>query len=433
MARASLPATAVIALLAVATPAATWAKHAPSRDWAYALAIQPDGKLVAAGRSVGGGWRFALARYTTSGRLDPSFGKGGRAFGFAGRRSYASALAIQRDGRIVAAGQAYVGPEEDVAVVRYTSRGHRDSTFGRDGRVLTDFSRATHTYDYARGLALQRDGKLVLACDSVSSSVETGRRVLARYTTRGRLDRGFGEKGTVLGRTGPYEGVGGVAIQRDGKIVAAGSGRVGFALARYTTQGRPDRSFGQGGTVSTRLGSASGARAVAIQADGKIIAVGTVGGDFGIARYTAAGRLDRSFGNGGKVATNIGFVTAGRYPSEDRVSAFAIQADGKLVVAGSSDALGKYGEKGCCVQDFALVRYTVDGGLDPNFGDGGKVLTHFTGNSYAEGLVIQADRKIVAAGGGDGYFVLARYTESGKLDPTFGRGGKVQTTLRPGA
>src|SRR5919201_3167837 len=130
MARVSLLATAVNVLIALAAPTSATRMNR-SRDWAYALAIQPDGKLVAAGRSVSGGWRFALARYTTRGKLDPSFGKGGRAFGFAGRRSYASALAIQRDGRIVAAGQAYVGPEEDVAVVRYTSRGHRDSTFGR--------------------------------------------------------------------------------------------------------------------------------------------------------------------------------------------------------------------------------------------------------------------------------------------------------------
>jgi uncharacterized delta-60 repeat protein len=432
MARASLPATAVIALLAVATPAATWAKHAPSRDWAYALAIQPDGKLVAAGRSVGGGWRFALARYTTGGRLDPTFGKGGKAFGFAGRRSYASALAIQRDGRIVAAGRAYAGPEEVVAVFRYTSRGRIDSSFGHGGRALTDFTPTTHSYDMTRALALQRDGKLVVAADSVSSNVDSSRRALVRYTARGRHDRSFGGDGTVLGRAGPYEGVGGVAIQRDGKIVVAGSGRVGFALTRYTTRGRLDRGFGEGGTVSTKLGSFSVGRAVAIQPDGKIVVVGEAGGDdFGIARYTAAGRLDRSFGDRGKAVTNLGFVTVGRYPSQDRALAVAIQADGKLVVAGSSDALGREGEKGCCQQDFALVRYTVDGRLDPSFGDGGKVLTQFVGLSYAEGVVIQPDGKIVAAGGGAGYFVLARYTPAGKLDPTFGRGGKVQTTLRP--
>jgi uncharacterized delta-60 repeat protein len=298
--------------------------------------------------------------------------------------------------------------------------------------VATDLSPTTKTYDLARGLALQRDGKPVLAGESVSSSFGSSRRVLVRYSARGRLDRTFGEDGKVLGRAGPYEGAGGVAIQRDGKIVAGGSGRNGFFLARYTARGRIDSSFGQGGTVSTRLGSLSGAGVVVIQPDAKIVAVGSVGGDFAIARYTPAGKLDRSFGSGGKVVTNIGFITvSGTYPSEDRARAAAIQADGRLVVAGSSDALDVPGEKGCCLQDFALVRYTVDGRLDASFGDGGKVLTHFVGNSYAGGVVIQRDGKIVAAGGGAGYFVLARYTTDGKLDPTFGHGGKIRTTLRP--
>src|SRR5919197_5490936 len=109
MARASLLAAAAVAVFALAAPAASRQAERRAkltRDWAYALAIQPDGKLVAAGRSVGGGWRFALARYTTRGKLDPSFGRGGKAFTFVGRRSYATPLVIRRDGRIVATGEA---------------------------------------------------------------------------------------------------------------------------------------------------------------------------------------------------------------------------------------------------------------------------------------------------------------------------------------
>jgi uncharacterized delta-60 repeat protein len=433
MARAGLLATAVTALIALAAPTAA-TRTSRSRDWAYALAIQPDGKLVAAGRSVGGGWGFGLARYTTRGKLDPSFGQGGEAFTVFGGIGSASTLAIQRDGRIVAAGQTYVGPEQDVVVVRYTSRGRLDTSFGRGGKVLTDFSPSTKTYDYARALVLQRDSKLVVAGDSVSFSLNSGRRALARYTPRGRLDRSFGKNGKVLSRAGASGGAADAAIQQDGKIVTAGSGPAGFVLARYTPQGRLDRSFGRGGTVSTKLRSFSDAAAVAIQRDGKIVVVGAADLDFEIARYTVAGKLDRSFGNGGKVLTNIGFVTqpgGGRYSSDDHALSAAIQADGKLVVAGSSDALSLVGEKGCCLQDFALVRYTADGSVDRSFGNGGKVLTAFGGDSYAEGVVIQPDGKIVAAGGGAGRFVLARYTDGGKLDPTFGRGGKVKTTLRP--
>src|SRR5919202_1999111 len=196
MARVSLSATAVIVVLVLATPAATSATRAPSRDWAYALAIQ-------------------------------------------------------RDGKIVAAGQAYVGPEQDVAVVRYTSRGRLYASFGRRGTALTDFSPTTKTYDQTRALAVQRDGKLLLAGGSASFSLSSGRRLLVRYTARGRLDRSFGENGTVSSRAGPSVGAGGVAIQRDGKIVIAGSVGDGFAVTRYTPRGR----LGRGGTVSTKLAS----------------------------------------------------------------------------------------------------------------------------------------------------------------------------------
>jgi uncharacterized delta-60 repeat protein len=235
----------------------------------------------------------------------------------------------------------------------------------------------------------------------------------------------------VLSRAEPSEGAGGVSIQRDGKIVAVGSEHEGFLVARYTARGRLDRSFGRNGTASTKLASFSVGNAVAIQPDGEIVVVGDAALDFGITRYTAAGKLDRSFGDGGKVVTNIGLSKesdGSMYPSDDHAVAVAIQRDGKLVVAGSSNALGPPD-----VRNFALVRYTGDGRLDPSFGNGGKVLTHFVRSSYPEGIVIQPDGKIVAAGGGAGYFVLARYTPDGKLDPTFGRGGKVQTTLRPGS
>ena len=437
MARASLLAAAAVAVFALAAPAASRQAETRAkltRDWAYALAIQRDGKLVVAGRSVGGGWRFALARYTTRGRLDPSFGRGGGILTALGSSSYASALAIQRDGKLVAAGRTYVGGlDQDFAVARYTPRGRLDTTFGRAGVVQTSFSARPKTSDEASAVALQRDGKVVVA--GLTGRILSGfyRFALARYTARGTLETSFGRGGKVLTRFGSNGIALAVAIQRDGRIVAAGYGRSSFALARYTARGRLDRSFGQGGTIVTKLGPSSIANAVAIQPDGKLVAVGVANfSDFGLARYTARGALDQSFGDGGKVVTNIGLTGPGeeRHPSEDRALAVAIQRDGKLVVAGSSDALAIEGEKGCCVQDFALARYTPDGDLDPSFGDAGIVLTHFAGISYAEGVVIQADGKIVAAGGGAGSFVLARYTATGKLDPTFSRGGKVMTRLR---
>jgi uncharacterized delta-60 repeat protein len=108
-----------------------------SLDYAYALAIQRDGRLVVAGRSAHGSWRFALARYTHTGKLDPSFGSGGKvlpAFGSSGS-STALALTIQRDGKLVAAG----GGAGFFDLARYSAGGKLDPSFGSGGKVMTNF------------------------------------------------------------------------------------------------------------------------------------------------------------------------------------------------------------------------------------------------------------------------------------------------------
>jgi uncharacterized delta-60 repeat protein len=452
MGRVGVAAAVLTGMLALSAPAASSRaqvagdkelaeRGSRSLDYAYALAIQRNGRLVVAGLSAYAGGRFALARYTLRGKLDPSFGSGGKVLTAFGSRGYslASALAIERDGKLVAAGQSRVTVlSDDFAIGRYGALGRLDSSFGRGGKVLTDFGSRKRISGWARALAIQADGKIVAAGLSGVLRVCCLRFALSRYTARGKLDPTFGRGGKVVTQLGSEGSAEAVAIQRDGKIVVAGNGGVGdrydFALARYTSRGKLDPSFGRGGTVLTDFGSFAAATAVVIDADGKIVAVGQSGDDFALARYTADGKLDPSFGSDGKVVTNFGFTTENCPPcllSTEGASALAIQADGKLVVAGSSDARGEWGEKHCCIQDFALARYNADGSLDPSFGSSGKVLTiFFPANSYAEAVGIKADGKIVAAGGGAGYFALARYTTSGKLDATFGSGGKVVTNFR---
>ena len=388
---------AVIAgLAALAAPTAT-SRGATSLDLAYALAIQPDGKLVVAGRSAFGGWRFALARYTGRGKLDPTFGTGGKVVTALGSHGYnwAAALAIQPDGKLVAAGQS----GSDFAVGRFTARGRLDPAFGRGGGTLTG--------------------------------------ALARYTTRGKLNRGFGRRGELVTAFGSDSQALAVAVQRDGKILAAGTTfdghRAKFALARYTADGRLDPRFGRGGKVVTTIGSWNEGTALAIQPDGKLVVAGEADDDFALARYTADGRLDPSFGGGGTVVTNFGVRQDCRdcgYPSTDKAHAVAVQADGKIVAAGASDLSGRSGDKNCCFDDFALARYTADGRLDASFGSGGKVLTQFADNAIVHSIAIERDGKIAAAGGGAGYFALARYTSAGKLDPTFGDRGRITTRFR---
>src|SRR5439155_1647217 len=229
------------------------------------------------------------------------------------------------------------------------------------------------------------------------------------------LDPAFGSEGRVLANFGGRDGARALALQANGKIVVAGftSSDFGtlrrFALARYNADGTLDPSFGGGGRVLTNFAGRDEASALALQSDGKIVVAGFSGAggrqDFAVARYNPDGSLDPSFGSGGRVLTDFG--------GDDEAAALALQSDGKIVVTGFSfsDAGGS---------DIALARYNPDGTLDASFGSGGRVLTDF---GLASGLVLQSDGRIVVAGGGS----LARYTPDGSLDPSFGAGGRVLT------
>jgi uncharacterized delta-60 repeat protein len=257
-----------------------------------AVAVQADGKVVVAGTVFPGDvQKFALARYEPSGALDPTFGGDGRVVtGFAGGASaQGTAVAIQPDGKIVAAG--FVRPEgaafNKFALARYTSSGALDPTFGGDGKVVTGFADGA----FASGVAIQTDGKIVAAGSVLTPSVER-KFALARYNPSGALDPTFGGDGRVL--TGFTGGAfaNGVAVQADGRIVAAGTtfpgDRVAFALARYEPSGALDPTFGGDGKVVTEFAGGASARGVAIQADGKIVAAGVSESKFALARHLAA-------------------------------------------------------------------------------------------------------------------------------------------------
>ena len=276
---------------------------------AIAVAIQKDGKIVAAGRSsywpIGGGTDFALARYTRQGRLDRSFGRGGKVVTDFGARNNASAnaVAIQPDGKIVAAGDR---AERNFVLARYNADGSLDRTFGQGGRVVTRVDRG----HYASELVAQPDGRLVAAGAADRTSV-----ALVRYGADGKLDPSFGDGGAVVTTAARGSGL---AIQRDRKLVTVGtgsgrSGRGVFVLARFLEDGSFDQSFGQGGKLLTAFARKAVANAVVVHPDGKIVVAGSVGGhDFALARYTGSGRLDGSFGSGGKVLTDFGSLCATR-------------------------------------------------------------------------------------------------------------------------
>src|SRR5579885_1749835 len=338
----------------------------------------------------------------------------------------ARAVAIQSDGKIVAAGFSS-NHNSDFALVRYNTDGSLDDTFSGDGRVTTNFGGDD---DEAFGVAIQADGKIVVI--GFSDANRDFDFALARYNPDGSLDTSFGGDGKVLTDFGGSDDESfGVAIQADGKIVVAGfsdvNGDFDFAIVRYNPDGSLDNTFGNGGKIATDFGGGSddGAFALSIQTDGRIVVSGfSIPGvsktaDFAIARYNTDGSFDTTFDNDGKVITDFG-------GDDDEANGVAIQGDGKIVAAGFSDANGDF--------DFALARYNPDGSLDTSFGGDGEVLTDFDrSDDEAFGVAIQADGRIVAAGFSDVNrdfdFAIVRYNSDGSRDNTFGSNGIVTTNF----
>ena len=388
------------------------------------------------------------------GALDVTFGDGGRVVVDLGGELFQDEaptdVAEQADGRVVVAGSA--GPDfaQDVVVARFDRSGRLDPTFGDGGRVRTDFGGDSFDVDSGSAVAVQRDGRIVVAGGGYLDESTQGIG-LVRYRPDGSLDAGFGGDGIVVTALGPRGAhASDLAVQRDGRLVVAGytatAAGVVFMVARYLPDGSLDAGFGAGGVVTTDIAAGPDhALGLAIQRDGKLVAVGVADagsvagdrGDFALVRYLPDGSIDTGFGSGGRVLTDF----AG---ADDDARAVAVMADGRLVVAGST-------EPEWSRRDVAVARYRRDGTLDAGFGSGGRVTTGFAEapgleNDYAEDLVVQRDGKVVVAGvanddedrwcaceGGSGDFGLVRYRRDGSLDPTFGTGGRVTTDFDGGS
>ncbi|RLJ65139.1 DUF4347 domain-containing protein [Sulfurisoma sediminicola] len=236
---------------------------------------------------------------------------------------------------------------------------------------------------------------------------------------------GDGKVTTAIG--GGADGAYGVVVQPDGKIVVGGESYNGsnydYAVVRYNADGSLDATFDGDGKLTTAVGAGDdfGRAGILMQPDGKLVVAGHASYDFALVRYNPDGSLDASFDGDGKVVTPV-------RNNDDAATDIALQADGKIVVAGLSwdDSFSSY--------DFAVVRYNGDGSLDTTFDTDGKVFTDFGyGYDAANGMVVQADGKIVAAGyasnGANLDIALVRYNTDGSLDGGFGTGGKVATAV----
>jgi uncharacterized delta-60 repeat protein len=385
---------------------------------------------------------FAGAQMASAadGDLDPTFGIGGMVTTDIGRSTdIGNAVAVQADGKLVAVGTTYKNNDfsgEDFAITRYNTDGTLDPTFGRGGKVRTDFPGLAAV---PSSVVIQPDGKIVVAGGAFPLFTFAGNFEVVRYNSNGTLDRTFGNGGIVTTNFPEGSYANDVALQADGKIIAAGtvfvdfiigeSSNTDFALARYNPDGTPDTTFGSGGQVMTDfVGVEDDAFSVLIQPDGKIVAVGSANDpvtnyDFAAARYLSNGALDTTFGAGGKVRTDFGDQNF------DRARSAALQTDGKIVAAGFAISHGGG------VQNFAVARYTSAGVLDTTFSNDGLTQIDFGDCCQsANKVLLQSDGKIITVGyanteDSDSDFLLARLTTRGAIDTTFGIGGKVRTSF----
>jgi len=379
--------------------------------FAYSVAIKNDGQIVAAGAS---GNVFALARYNVDGSIDNTFDGDGKLTDYVRLGStFYTGSAIQNNGKLVTAGYTWNGSNYDYVVSRYNTNGSPDSTFSGDGSEITDFG----SDDRAYSVAIQSDGKIVAAGSAA------GNFALVRYNTDGSLDNTFSSDGKqTTDFSSDNDIVRSIAIQSDGKIVAAGGAPNSLAIARYNTDGSLDNTFANDGTQT--LTSLGDARSVAIQADGKIV---TLGGTevFEIVRLNTDGSLDNTFGNNGVQTTN--YFPEANYEEYNLNfgRSVAIQNDGKIVAGG-------YYEYGRRETDYvlALGRYNQNGSLDSSFSeDGMQILSR---NDYIiTSIALQTNGKIVVAGyirrDMNNDFALFRYNNDGNIDSSFGTNG-IQVT-----
>ncbi|MHC4489187.1 MAG: hypothetical protein ACYSW7_08445 [Planctomycetota bacterium] len=359
-------------------------------DYGYDMAIQPDGKIVVAGRSHTRPrpWDVLVLRYNADGSPDESFGTNGVVTYDGGSIDWGWGMALQSDGKIVVTGFTHIvgsgRRDRDLLLLRYNADGSPDSSFGTNGVVTYDGGSGD---EHGRVVAIQSDGKIVVA--GVNGTHWYGDVLVFRFNADGSLDKSFGTNGVVTYGDGRKDHAWAVAIQSDGKIVVAGS-RGNYPdedllVLRYHADGSPDSSFGTNGVFTYDSGGGYDcAESVAIQPDGKIVVAGW-GQQLEVLlfRYNADGSLDKSFGTDGVVA----------YEGENGYcDAVAIQSDGKIVAAGGTNYRNPD-------EDVWVLRYNADGSPDNSFGTNG-VATYDSGSNdeYAEAVALQSDGSIVIAG-----------------------------------
>jgi len=367
-------------------------------DGATAVAIQADGKIVAAGGDTG------VVRFNPDGTPHDTFDDGGLVV---------FDVAIQpSDQKVVVAGSETRDGDVDFAVARYNPDGTPDASFGGgDGKVVIQFAETPETsnntgdlnLDEAAAVAIQSDGDIVAAGTADPTTPGPARDfAVARFDPDGTLDNGFGGDGKVTQTIQGSDFGHDLVLLPGNKIVVVGSTQGDAAIARFLPNGEPDPTFDENGVIGIDFGGVSELFGVALQPDGKAVAVGRTGDLTIVTRRNTDGSPDSSFHNDGNIT--------GQFSGNAQWNDVAIQTNGSIVAAGFTDTF--YGP------DFAVGRFLPSGEPDSLFSCVGAVTTNFGSrysgsNDQVEGLALDGNGQIVVAGSAELNVGLARYLASG--------------------
>jgi uncharacterized delta-60 repeat protein len=361
-----------------------------NNEAAFSLRVQSDGKLVLGGSddsSKSLGTQAAVFRLSADGKRDTGFSGDGQALIDFGSQSVANAVALQSDGKVVLGGQT-LATGGDFTVARLNTDGSADSAFAPT--KVQFFGN-----DAAHAVLVAPDGSIVLAGYGGANN----NLAQARLSATGGLDINFGSLGIDEENLGGTEFGFGAALQDDGKVITVGSTSLGsdIALSRINGDGSADTTVENNGAISLSVGGSDVGRAVTVLPDGKVLVAGGggPGNDMFVLKLNSDLTSDTSFGNKGSTLVDFGGV--------DDARAIAVQANGKIVIAGSTTNGG----------DMAVARLQPGGALDTTFGNGGKRTIDFGRTDTAYGVALQKDGKIVLGGttaGGTGTddVILAR-------------------------
>jgi uncharacterized delta-60 repeat protein len=365
-----------------------------SNDRATQAAITPDGRIVVVGSTdVSGGGDYALARVNANGTLDRSFsGDGLERVNSGGTvNDIGGSVVVLPDESIVVTGEANATVKQEGGNGNFFTE-----ELNPDGTQNESFAKATSgasTVDFggediANDMVRQPDGKLVIVG---STSTDGGDFAIARLNADGSLDTSFGSGGKQTVNFGGDDAAERVELTAEGKIVVIGEGGStnNMVITRLNSDGSIDKSFASSGEEQVDFGGTETARGLAIQADGKILVEGSTsavgGGDLAIARLNPDGGLDPSFSGDGKLTLGYGAL-------EEFGTGVVVQQNGRIVVMGSDADLDR---------DFVVSRLNADGTVDASFGVNGTATVEYGGNEFDGDVVLQPDGNIVLVGSTD--------------------------------